>query len=135
MADNYQTGQGSQKSVKTNVQGDVYLWTFAFESNSTAAPDGLTEGYGITMARADVGDYTATFASHLKPDAVLGGWVNVAENNATVWAKVGTYTPGTGVLTLFTYTQDATSGICASADTNNLTYQVVLVCVNSNFAP
>lgn len=113
--------------IRTNLVGNLSLWYVSFESASTSTPDGVDPSGNVTLARTGVGDLTITFDAHVKPKAVLWGGVNIAENNATTDCKVGAYTASTGVLPLYMYTENGTSGISASADTNNLTYQCLFL--------
>lgn len=109
------------------MMGKLWLYTFQFESANTSAPDGLVPSSGgVTMARADEGDLTATFDARVKPKVVHWGGISIVENDADVFAKVGAYTESTGVLLIYLYTNSG--GTISSADTNNLTYQVLLLC-------
>ena len=104
-----------------------YLFYVKFDTVTGATdPDGVSPAYGgdITVAHADTGDYTITFAADKKPYALRIGEASILGDQAGFHAKVTGYTASTGVLTVSVYDEDNTSGIQAVANSNDVTVQV-----------
>jgi hypothetical protein len=116
-----------------SVTGDAFIYCVQFETNDTDPPDGIVQDDdGVAIARADTGDYTITFPSNRKPQAMLYGNAVLIEDLADYSAKVTGYTASTGVLTLSVYYDD---GSPAVADTTDKTVAVFCVfCRNTSNA-
>lgn len=107
------------------ITGECFGYWVQFETNNTDAPDGIIQASdGVTIARADVGDFTITFPTNARPAALLYGTADFIEDLADYSAKVTGYTASTGVLTLSTYLDD---GSPAVADTTDKTVSVFCI--------
>lgn len=124
------TNRRAPNPVRVVLNGDAYLEVLQFETNNTSAPDGGVYDENITLARADTGDLTVTFAAGFRPQAVAFACAQVLEDDADMFVKVTGYTASTGVLTLTTYTNSG--GTISAADTNNKTIQLFLVCTKKS---
>jgi hypothetical protein len=109
---------------------DDYLVDLQFATNDTSAPDGLAPDYGddLALARDDVGLFTLTFAGDKKPLRVRG-FAEVLGDEPDMSAKVVSYDPDTGVVTVAVYVNVA--GTIALDDTTDKTIQVFLFCSKS----
>lgn len=97
--------------LRVTANGDWYVLPIKFDTNNTSAPDGVDPGTGITVARADVGDYTITFNEAVKPTVVRVLGAEVIGDEAELDCKVTGYTASTGVLTISAYqSEQAASG-------------------------
>jgi len=120
--------RGGVSPVRCNLMGDLYIYTFTFESNNASAPDGLSPSGGLTAAITGTGDLTFTFDASIKPRVIHFGAVNVLEDDATLTAHYGGYVASTGVVTIHIKAEDGTSGVTAMANSTDKTYQVFLLC-------
>jgi hypothetical protein len=109
-----------------SVTSDAFVYCVQFETNNASTPDGVVQDDdGVTIARADTGDFTVTFPSGNRPQALLFGAGTYIEDEANLFVKVTGYTASTGVLTVTSYTNAA--GTIAAADTTDKT--LALFCV------
>ena len=109
-----------------SVTSDAFVYCVQFETNNASNPDGIVQASdGVTIARADTGDFTVTFPAGKRPQALLFGAGTYIEDEANLFVKVTGYTASTGVLTVTSYTNAA--GTIAAADTNDKT--LALFCV------
>jgi len=112
--------------------GNIYLYVVRFESNDTSAPDGAAPSGSVTLAYADVGDYTLTFDAGIKPKVIHAAWGYFEENDPTLHCRFTGYTASTGVALLMSYEEDGTSGISASADSDDKTLVFCFLCNRSD---
>ncbi len=108
------------------VTGECFGYWVQFETNNASTPDGVVQSSdGVTIARADTGDFTITFPTNARPAALLVGLANYIEDDANLFCKVTGYTASTGVLTVTSYTNAA--GTIAAADTTDKTLNVFCI--------
>ena len=108
------------------ITSDAFGYWVQFETNNASTPDGVVQANdGVTIARADTGDFTITFPSGKRPAALLVGLANYIEDDANLFCKVTGYTASTGVLTVTSYTNAA--GTIAAADTTDKTLNVFCI--------
>jgi len=91
---------------KVLVMSDLsncYISCVRFETNDISTPDGTVPAAGVTVTRTAAGKYTATFSGAEKPAAVLAGFCNVEESDATLTGKFTGYTASSGAATCEVY--------------------------------
>jgi hypothetical protein len=109
-----------------SVTSDCFVYCVQFETNNASAPDGIVQASdGVTIALADTGDFTLTFPSNNKPQALVAGFATYIEDEANLFCKVTGYTASTGVLTVTSYTNSA--GTIAAANTTDKTLCVFCI--------
>lgn len=118
------------------TQGDLYIFTCKFDTNTTSAPDGVepsTDGFTVAYNGAG-GSFTVTFDEDKKPQDVLFATADILGDEAALRARVVSYTLSTGVLLLQLFTEDGTSGVHADSATslNDKTVQVFALCTRSD---
>lgn len=115
-----------------STRGEQYIFTCQFETNATSAPDGVDpEHPEYTVARSGTGTYTITFAEKSRPLEMHYGHAVFAETDAGNRARVSSYVPSTGVLTVQVHLYDGTP---ATDDTTDKTIQVFCVFTRSSYA-
>lgn len=106
------------------IEGNAYVFTCKFDTNSTSDPDGVSPDLdGYTVARSSAGVFTITFDGDQKPLELLFASAEVL-GDVTLAAQVQSYTPSTGVLLVHHYSDDGTPAV---ADTDDKTIQVLAV--------
>ena len=117
------------KSTRSNQ----FIWTQTFVTNSTSAPDGLDPDLGsdCAIAYSTTGTWTLTFSGLKKPLEMCFGSATVLGDKPGIHAKVVSYVPATGVMTVKLYDEDNVSGIEAAATVDDITIQMLCVFRNS----
>lgn len=123
--------------IFVNSPRPLELIRVGFDTNNTSAPDGVVHpapGITVTVARADVGDFTITLPAGSRPKELLFGAVTILGDEARLHGKVTGYTAATGVVTLTIYEEqddgadtDPDNGISVAADTTDKSVRVLLV--------
>ena len=124
--------------IRHTWTGDLYDFILKFDTvTGTADPDGVNPDLStddevvVAHQGTNAGEYTITFAEHVKPYEMLWGDASILGDQAQLDAKVVSYTQSTGVLLVKVYDEDDTSGISAAANSNDVTVQVRCVFTRS----